>query len=344
MERGIFTLNASLLAGASVVGYKEYEGPLGDRFDFYNDRKNDGDYFGQKSYEAAESEMQRMALGAVLDKTTLTQEQLDVMFAGDLQNQCTGAAYGLLSYPVPYFGLYGACSTMAEGLLLGAMTVSGGFARHCATVASSHNCSAERQYRTPLNYGGQRTPTAQWTVTGAAAFVVSEPRTDRVRIVRGAVGITRDLGINDTNNMGAAMAPAAADTLCRFFRATDTQPSDYDVIVTGDLGTEGGAILCDLMRLERYELAPVYDDCGMRIYNNEAQDTHAGGSGCGCSAVVLAAHFLPLLQSGSIRRMLILGTGAMMSPDRIKQGENIPGIAHLLELVAPDAVPPENIR
>ena len=257
------------------------------------------------------------------------------MFAGDLQNQCTGAAYGLLSYPVPYFGLYGACSTALEGILLGAMSISGGFASYCAAIASSHNCSAERQYRTPLNYGGQRTPTAQWTVTGAGAFVLGKASPGFVRVARGVVGITRDMGINDTNNMGAAMAPAAADTLCRFFHATKTKPSDYDAVVTGDLGNEGGEILCELMRLEGYELSEVYDDCGKRIYNNEMQDTHAGGSGCGCSAVVLAAHYLPALCSGGIRRMLLLGTGAMMSPDRIKQGENIPSIAHLCELVSP---------
>lgn len=338
MEKGVFSLNASLLAGASVVGYKEYEGPLGEKFDFYNDKKNDGDYFGQKSYEAAESEMQRMALGAVLDRASVRYEQLDAVFAGDLQNQCTGAAYGLLSYPVPYFGLYGACSTMAEGMLLAALTVSGGAASLCASVASSHNSAAERQYRTPLGYGGQRTPTAQWTVTGAGAFLVGERTPNAVCIARGAAGIPRDMGINDTNNMGAAMAPAAADTLCRFFRATNTFPGDYDAVVTGDLGREGGEILCDLMRMEGYDMGTGYNDCGHIIYDNERQDTHAGGSGCGCSAVVLASHFLPLLQSGEIKRMLILGTGAMLSPDRVKQGENIPGIAHLIELISPAAV------
>ncbi|MBQ7337784.1 MAG: stage V sporulation protein AD [Clostridia bacterium] len=338
MAAGVIPLDASLYGGGSVVGYKEYEGPLGKLFDYYNDRKNDGDLFGQVSFEGAEAQMQHMALGCALGKCALEPDALDAVFAGDLQNQCTASAYGLLSYGVPYFGLYGACSTMVEGLLLSSMCISGKLMRRCAAIASSHNSSAERQYRTPLGYGGQRSPTAQWTVTGAASFIVGESAVGQVQIVNGMVGIVRDMGIKDTSNMGAAMAPAAADTLCRFFAATNTHPADYDGIFTGDLGCEGRAILRDLMRIEGYDMGDGYNDCGCLIYDNEKQDTHAGGSGCGCSAVVLAADLFPKLQRGEYKRILLMGTGALMNPDSIKQGRNIPGIGHLIELRAPQNV------
>ena len=336
MPKDVIPLRASLLCGGSVVGYKEYDGPLGALFDYYNDKKNDGDLFGQKTFEAAEAEMQHMALGCALGKCNWMPDALDAMFAGDLQNQCTASAYGLLSYSAPFFGLYGACSTMVEGLLLASIGISGGAFARCAAIASSHNSSAERQYRTPLGYGGQRSPTAQWTVTGAAAFLLSHADEQSVQLVNGAVGIVRDMGINDSSNMGAAMAPAAADTLCRFFAATDTSPADYDGIFTGDLGSEGKSILCELMRLHGYDMGAAYEDCGCLIYQNPQQDTHAGGSGCGCSSVVLAAYLLPKLQRGELQRILLLGTGALMNPDSIKQGRNIPGVAHLVELRAPN--------
>ena len=341
MAQRVLELNASLLAGASVVGYKEYEGPLGRCFDYYNDRKNDGDLFGQASFEAAEAQMQHMALGGALGKRKMSPDAVDALFAGDLQNQCTASAYGLLSYSAPFLGLYGACSTMVEGLLLSSVCITSGLMGHCAAVASSHNCSAERQYRTPLGYGGQRSPTAQWTVTGAAAFLLGQEQQSAVSVRRGMVGIVRDLGINDASNMGAAMAPAAADTLCRFFTATDSAPGDYDGIFTGDLGQEGKSILRELMRMEKIEMGDTYEDCGCLIYNEE-QDTHAGGSGCGCSAVVLASYLLPRLQNGQWRRILLVGTGALMNPDSMKQGRNIPGIAHLVELWAPGQTDKEN--
>ncbi len=335
MAGHLLRLRASLLAGASVVGYKEYEGPLGKSFDFYNDRKNDGDLFGQETFEAAEAQMQHMALGTVLGKCSTTPDMLDALFAGDLQNQCTASAYGLLSYGAPFLGLYGACSTMVEGLLLSSSFITGGLMQRCAAVASSHNSSAERQYRTPLGYGGQRSPTAQWTVTGAAAFVLGEANGTDVSVENGMIGIVRDFGIKDASNMGAAMAPAAADTLCRFFDETATSPADYDGIFTGDLGQEGKRILRELMQMENIEMGEAYEDCGCLIYNEE-QDTHAGGSGCGCSATVLASYLLPKLQSGELKRILLLGTGALMNPDSLKQGRNIPGVAHLVELRTPE--------
>ena len=337
MPKDVIPLRASLLCGGSVVGYKEYEGPLGALFDYYNDRKNDGDLFGQKTFEAAEAEMQHMALGCALGKRQMEPSALDAIFAGDLQNQCTASAYGLLSYDAPYFGLYGACSTMVEGLILASIGITGGLFDCCAAVASSHNSSAERQYRTPLGYGGQRSPTAQWTVTGGAAMLLGKAAQGEVQLTGGVVGIVRDMGINDSSNMGAAMAPAAADTLCRFFVATDTSPSDFDGIFTGDLGSEGKSILCELMRLQGYDMGSHYEDCGCLIYQNPQQDTHAGGSGCGCSSVVLAAYLLPKLQRGELRRILLIGTGALMNPDSIKQGRNIPGVAHLVELRAPNS-------
>ena len=335
MPKDVIPLRASLLCGGSVVGYKEYQGPLGSLFDYYNDKKNDGDLFGQKTFEAAEAEMQHMALGCALGKQQLSPEALDAIYAGDLQNQCAASAYGLLSYDVPFFGLYGACSTMVEGLLLAAIGISGGSFSHCAAIASSHNSSAERQYRTPLGYGGQRSPTAQWTVTGAAAMLLAPLDDAQVQLVSGTVGIVRDMGINDSSNMGAAMAPAAADTLCRFFAATATTPADYDGIFTGDLGSEGKSILCELMQLQGYDMGAQYEDCGCLIYEEPGQDTHAGGSGCGCSSVVLASSLLPQLQRGELNRILLIGTGALMNPDSLKQGRNIPGVAHLVELRAP---------
>lgn len=335
MKRSILKLNASLVAASSVVGYLERSGPIGNCFDFYDDKKEGGDRFGQDTFEKAESEMQRIALNGALAKGNLREQDLGAVFAGDLLNQCTSSAYGLLDFDVPYFGLYGACSTAAEGLILAGAMVTHGMYDLCAAVASSHNCTAERQYRTPLEYGGQRTPTAQWTVTGAGAFLVGKAAPSYACLTECLPGIAVEKGITDTNNMGAAMAPAAADTLLRFFRESRTLPEEYDVIVTGDLGYEGGGILCELMQMEGCDISNRYQDCGQMVFCRQTQDTHAGGSGCGCSAVVMASYFLPKLLRGDIKRMIFLGTGAMMSPSSIQQGLAIPGIAHLLVLECP---------
>ena len=326
-------LRACIAASATVVGKKEKDGPLGALFDLHDpDNK-----FGQKTWETAEGEMQRRAFGLALSRLGKKDTDVGALFAGDLQNQCVGSAYGLISYDVPYFGLYGACSTCAESLLLASVTVTSGAFPLCGAVTSSHFCAAERQYRSPLEYGSQRPPTAQWTVTGSGAFLVGrqEDYPSAVRVVGGMPGKAQDYGINDANNMGAAMAPAAADTLKRYFSATDTSPADYDRIFTGDLGYEGGDILCELLRSEGIEIASQYGDCGQLIYYRKEQDFHGGGSGCGCSAVVLSVHILPKLQSGEWSRVLFMATGAMMSPDSIKQGGNIPAVAHLLELESP---------
>ena len=334
MKKEWIELNAEIVAAASVAGKKERNGPLGEKFDLCDM----SDRFGMKTWEGAESEMQRMAFNTVLAKAKLKDGDIGAMFAGDLLNQCVGSAYGLLDFDIPYFGLYGACSTCAEGLLLASVMVSNSIYEYCGAVTSSHYCSAERQYRTPLEYGGQRPPTAQWTVTGSGAFIVKnaarETGTHAV-IRRGMPGKAMEKGVNDANNMGAAMAPAALDTLVRFFRSTQTTPADYDLIATGDLGYEGGTILCELMLTEGFDMRNRYTDCGQRIYFKTEQDVHGGGSGCGCSAVVLAADLLPRLECGEYRRILFLSTGAMMSPDSIKQGQNIPAVAHLLEIEAP---------
>ncbi len=333
--------DAALLCAASVVGGKEHAGPLGAHFDFFNEN----DRFGQTTWEMAESEMQRMALAAALGKAKLQASDVDFLLAGDLLNQCVGSAYGLLSYDIPYLGLYGACSTSAEGLLLASAMVGAGYAHTAAVVTSSHNAAAERQFRTPLEYGAQRPPTGQWTVTGAGAFVLTSPAEaqgrEQARISATLPGIVVDAGITDPANMGAAMAPAALDTLLRFFAISGSCPEDYDLIVTGDLGWEGSRILCDLASAEGLELLPRHNDCGKMIFSRNTQDTHSGGSGCGCSAVVLASYLLPKLQVGELSRILYLATGALMSPDSLKQGKSIAGIAHLVCLNCPRGIEKE---
>ncbi len=325
MRKTWIPTNCGIQAAASVVGKLEKKGPLGACFDLHSDN----DRFAQKTWEKAEAEMQRLALNTALAKAELREGDIDAIFAGDLLNQCVGAAYGLKDFSVPYFGLYGACSTAAEGLILSALLVSGSMIGRAAAVASSHNCTAERQYRSPIEYGGQRAPTAQWTVTGAGAFIVGESAGAKA-VIRGvSPGMVLEKGVRDAANMGAAMAPAAADTLLHFFADTNTTPRDFDLIVTGDLGYEGGSILCELMQMEGVDISPVYNDCGMMIYNRAEQDTHAGGSGCGCSATVFASYLLPKIESGELSRVLFMGTGAMMSPQSIQQGEYIPAVAHL---------------
>ena len=330
MAKGVLRLRAKVCAMASAVGKKESEGPLGQYFDL----KDPTDKFGQKTWEAAESEMQKRVLGLAVKRAGLEPREVNMLFAGDLLNQCVASAYGLLEYHIPYCGIYGACSTSAEGILLASLAVTGSHADWAAVVTSSHYCAAERQYRTPLEYGAQRSPTAQWTVTGAGAFLIGDETREGVRVSRGVFGIPQDSGVRDTANMGAAMAGAAADTLLRFFQETGEDPKAYDRIVSGDLGYEGGSLLCDLMRGAGIDIRDRYTDCGQMIYERVKQDVHAGGSGCGCAAVTLAGYLLPRLRNGTEKRILFLPTGALMSPDSVKQGRTIPSVAHLVELEA----------
>ena len=321
-----FKGGAYIAATASAVGKCESEGPLGECFDI----RDVTDKFGMKTWEMAESEMQRLVFNTALAKLSASERDVGALFAGDLLNQCVGSSYGLLDFDIPYFGLYGACSTAAEGLMLGAMCISAGYFETCAAVTSSHFCSAERQYRTPIEYGAQRSPTAQWTVTGAGAFMLR--REGRVRIAEALPGIVVEKGINDAANMGAAMAPAAADTVLRYFEMGGYSPHDFDMIITGDLGKEGGEILCELLCADGLDISREYNDCGLMIYDLKGQDKHSGGSGCGCSAVVLASHLYPKLMTGELGDILIIGTGAMMSPSSIQQGQAIPAVAHLLRI------------
>ena len=314
---------------AATVSKKEGQGPLGGCFD----RVEPDSYFGESSWEKAESRMIRLTVERALEKDGLQPADIDAAFAGDLLNQCIGTAFGFRGLGIPYLGLYGACSTMAESLLLASLLVDTGIARRALACTGSHFCSAERQFRFPLEYGGQRPPTAQWTVTGSGACVVD--RSQRAPYVRAVtVGTIEDLGICDTNNMGAAMAPAAAATIRRFLADTNTCPEDYDMILTGDLGQVGSALLAQLLEKERVDLAGRHQDCGLLIYDRATQDVHAGGSGCGCAASVLCGFILPKLRQGVLQDVLFVATGALMSPTSAMQGESIPGIAHLLHLSA----------
>ncbi|MGI6030231.1 MAG: stage V sporulation protein AD [Eubacteriales bacterium] len=316
-----------ILGEASIVGKKEGEGPLRDCFDHIEQDTT----FGQDTWERAESHMQTLCLRKALEKASLAADRLHCLFAGDLLNQCIGSTYGLREFGVPMAGLFGACSTMAEGLALAAMNLDGGFSDYAAAITSSHFCTAERQFRMPLEYGGQRPPTAQWTVTGSGAMVLSA-QGEGPRITHCTLGRIVDMGVTDANHMGGAMAPAACDTLEAYFQDTGTRPQQYDLIVTGDLGYLGRGVVLDQFQQQGMELAGVYDDCGCMIYDASRQDVNSGGSGCGCSAVVLAGYILPRLRSGEWKDVLFVGTGALMSPTACQQGESIPGIAHLVRI------------
>ena len=308
---------------ASVAGKKEREGPLGDQFTATVQDTT----FGEKSWERAERRMQQMTLELALEKAGLTDADLDAAFAGDLLNQCIGSSFSLRNRGVPTLGLYGACSTMAESLLLAAMSVSGGFARTALAMTSSHFASSERQYRFPLGYGGQRTPTSQWTVTGAGAVLLGGGERG-IRITAATIGSIVDRGICDANNMGAAMAPAAFATLHAHFDDLHCAPEDYDVIITGDLGRLGSEILHGL--LEKDGIHADVQDCGVMIFDTRRQDVHCGGSGC--SASVLCGPLLSRMERGELRRLLFCGTGALLSPLSTQQGESIPAVCHAVVL------------
>lgn len=281
---------------------------------------------GQKSWELAESELQKTAIDLAVKKAGLQKSDLDVILAGDLLNQCIGSAFASVQSNVPYLGLYGACSTMAEGLAVGACLIDGGCANRLAAAASSHFCSAERQYRFPLAYGGQRPPTAQWTATASGAVVLDGAAKD-LCITHAVIGQMVDLGVKDANNMGAAMAPAAYHTLSMLFEDLDAHPGDFDCIVTGDLADVGASLLVRLLEQDGIDITPVYSDCGSMLYGDD-QDVHAGGSGCGCSAAVLCGKLLRQMQEGTLKRLVFAGTGALMSPTSIQQGQAIAGVCH----------------
>ena len=317
---------------AGVCGTKEREGPLGEYFDiaFPHDK------LGQPTWEKAESTLQTIAVNTLLQKAVLRNTDINVIFAGDLLNQCISSTFGLRELGIPLLGQYGACSTMAQTMAVGAVFIESGAADNAIAVTSSHFCSAERQFRLPIEYGGQRTPTAQWTVTGAGAALLQKGWNSRhgVMIRHITVGRITDWQIKDANNMGAAMAPAAADTLRHYLNDTHTTVFDYDLILTGDLGHIGSTLLYELMQRDGINIAPNHQDCGCLIFDAKQQDVHAGGSGCGCCGSVFCSYIMQKLRCKNLKNILLLATGALMSPTSSQQGESIPGIAHLLHIVS----------
>lgn len=310
---------------AAVVGKKEAEGPYGKYFD----KRYTDEFCGEKTFEKAETHMQKEAIEKAILKSGLKKEDIQCAFAGDLLNQCIGSSFGMRDLKLAFAGLYGACSTMALGLALAGIFVDCGATTNALAAASSHFCSAERQYRMPLEYGGQRSPASQWTVTGSGSAVISPHTHKGPHIEKVIIGSVRDLEITDTNNMGAAMAPAAAQTIGQFLADTETAPLDYDMILTGDLGSTGSALLEELMKDEyTIDISAVHKDCGTMIFNLKNQDMHSGGSGCGCSASIVCSYIFDKLKSKELNKVLFIGTGALLSPTSSLQKESIPGIAH----------------
>ena len=311
-----------ILSYASIVGNKEGDGPLGNYFD----KVETDPMVGKSNWEEAESELQKQAAQMALEKASLSPKDIRYLFSGDLLGQIIASSFGMLELQIPMFGLYGACSTAGESISLAAMTVAAGYAKHCLAVTSSHFASAEKQFRYPLEYASQRPLSTTWTVTGSGAFVISQ--TGKVKITGITTGKMMDYGVKDSMNMGAAMAPAAADTIYQHFIDFDRTPENYDLIVTGDLGVVGRELVLDLLKEKGYDLTDRYFDCGIAIFDDNTQDTHSGGSGCGCSAVTLAGYLLPKLESGELKRILFLPTGALLSTVSFNEGQSIPGICH----------------
>lgn len=323
--------NPPVIASSFAIGgEKESEGPLSSALD----ETVADNLWGEKSWEKAESKFLQQAILGALNKLSLAPKDVDLMFAGDLLNQCTATNYGIRVFSIPFIGMFGACSTMGLTMMQAAIAIDGGFADRAVCATSSHFCSAERQFRFPLAYGGQRPPSAQWTVTGSASVVLSSSEmASGVRVCAATPGKIIDRGVTDANNMGAAMAPAAIDTLCAHFTDTNTTPADYDAIFTGDLGSVGKSIVIDGLAEKGFDLSQNYNDCGCVIFG-EDQDVHAGGSGCACSGVTLCSHILPKMKAKEWKKVLFVPTGALMSTTAVQQGESIPSVAHALFLSA----------
>ncbi len=316
----------SILGFSSTVGEKEGKGPLGGCFD----QVEEDSHFGKETWEQAESEMLSRTVRNAIKKSGLQSEDINCIFSGDLINQCLSTTYGLRDLNIPFLGIYGACSTMAEGLLLASCFAESTDGKFIAST-SSHFSTAERQFRFPLSYGEQRTPSAQWTCTASGAVVVSSKGTSPyIRAV--SIGQITDLGVTDANNMGAVMAPAAASVIKTYFNDSGYSPDDFDVIVTGDLGLVGSKLLKELLIKDGIDIASQHRDCGSIIFDIDEQDVHSGGSGCGCSASVLCGYFLPKVKTGEIKEMIFAATGALLSPAAAQQGETIPSISHLIHI------------
>lgn len=316
-----------IIQTASIAGKKEGEGPLAQYFDYILE----DEYWGEKSFEKTESKLAKENINKVLQKAQKTPDDINYVLAGDLLNQCISSSYAIRDSEIPFIGLYGACSTMVESMAVGSMLVDGGFADNILAITSSHFCSAERQFRFPLELGNQRPPTAQWTVTGSGAAIIS---TDNIgpKITNVTIGKIVDMGIKDANNMGAAMAPAAADTIYSHLTETGREPNYYDLIITGDLGHIGGEIVKEMLYKQGINIKNRYTDCGILIFDKSKQDTHSGGSGCACCGTVFCGYLYEKLMKKELNRILLVATGALMSTTAIQQGESICGIAHAISI------------
>ncbi len=325
-----FDNKPTILETASIVGPKESQGPLASYFD----KTIQDEFFGEKSWEKAESRFLKEATSEVLSKAGLASKDMDYVFAGDLLNQCISSDFALRDSNIPFFGLFGACSTFVESLSIASVFMDSGACNNVLCATSSHFCSAEKQFRFPLELGNQRPQTSQWTVTGAGAAILTKNGNGPF-ITHITPGIIVDMGIKDANNMGAAMAPAALSTLCTHFEDTGRDPSYYDAIITGDLGYIGKDILIDLARNKGYNISPKYNDCGVLMFDKNSQDTHAGGSGCGCIATVFSGYLYQLIKQNKIKKLLLIATGALMNATSSQQGESIPSIAHAIAIEMP---------
>ncbi len=317
----------NIAATASIVGPKEKEGPLHQFFD----QCLEDEFWGEKSWETAESKIVKETVNMAISKSGLPSKDIDFCFAGDLLNQCIASSFGLRETNIPFIGLFGACSTFVESMIVASSFIDGNFATNAICAASSHFCSAEKQFRFPLELGNQRPPSSQWTVTGSGATILTKEGTGPF-ITGFTPGKIVDMGIKDANNMGAAMAGAAEDTLVRHFKDTGRNPSYYDAIFTGDLGHIGKDILIDLASSKGYNIRANYNDCGVLIFDKEKQDTHSGGSGCGCIATVFSGYIYKMLQEKKYKKVLMIATGALMNSTSTQQGESIPGIAHAVSI------------
>lgn len=322
-----FNTPPTIINTACIVGPKESQGPLAKYFD----KCLEDEFWGEKTWEKAESKIIKETVNTVLGKSNLSSSSIDYCFAGDLLNQCISSSFGLRDLNIPFLGLFGACSTFVEGLIMSSVFIDSNAASKCLCAASSHFCSAEKQFRFPLELGNQRPPSSQWTVTGAGAAIISKESSGPF-ITYATVGKIVDMGIKDSNNMGAAMAPAALDTLITHFKDTGRKPSDYDAIITGDLGLIGKEILIELAELNGYNIKSNYNDCGVLIFDKESQDTHSGGSGCACCGSVFSGYIYNQLQNKKLKKILLIATGALTNATTAQQGESIPGIAHAVSI------------
>lgn len=321
------TTPPTILETAAIVGPKESNGPLAEYFD----KCIEDEFWGEDSWEKAESKFVKETVNTVLEKSGVAAKDIDYVFAGDLLNQCISSSFAMRDSNMPFFGLFGACSTFVEGLCIGSVFMDSGACNNVLCATSSHFCSAEKQFRFPLELGNQRTPTSQWTVTGSGAAILSK-QGNGPRITHITPGIIVDLGIKDANNMGAAMAPAALSTICTHFEDTGRTPDYYDAIITGDLGYIGKDILNDLCKKNGYDISTSYNDCGVLMFNQKKQDTHSGGSGCACIATVFSGYLFKLMKEQKIKKLLLVATGALMNSTTSQQGESIPGIAHAVSI------------